>query len=106
MTLQAGHVDGVMHESGLDTIPRRCRQPSCWNVHRTGEVLARLLAHSTYRGRWREMVLRSAMTLKLRTYAPPALSSRTPAAGLPEQVGGEGNWDYRYTFRVVGRVRR
>jgi GH15 family glucan-1,4-alpha-glucosidase len=58
----------------------------------------RWVGRSSYRGRWREMVNRSAVTLKLLTSSAHGSIVASPTFGLPERVGGQRNWDYRYTW--------
>ena len=58
----------------------------------------RWVERSTYQGRWREMVNRSALVLKLLTSETHGSLIAAPTFGLPEKVGGERNWDYRYTW--------
>ena len=97
-TLRAGEIGGVVLES-MGGAPRLVppRRPSgCPTRPRSSGVS--WLHRSSYTGRWREMVSRSAMTLKLMTYAPTGALVAAPTAGLPEQEGGERNWDYRYTW--------
>ncbi len=64
----------------------------------TGDAWRAWSARSTYQGRWREAVSRSALTLKLLTSRRHGSIVAAPTFGLPEELGGERNWDYRYTW--------
>jgi GH15 family glucan-1,4-alpha-glucosidase len=99
LTLRAGQTGGVMLESAADGPPRTMAPEELLGLFtETARFWRGWLARSSYRGRWREMVNRSAITLKLMTYAPTGGLVAAPTAALPEQVGGERNWDYRFTW--------
>ncbi len=79
--------------------------PRCPSPEETQELFERTvnywrtwLSKCTYTGRWREVVYRSALTLKLMTFEPTGAIVAAPTCSLPETIGGGRNWDYRYTW--------
>jgi GH15 family glucan-1,4-alpha-glucosidase len=91
LTVNAGQAGGVVLESAAPGPPRRTVPDELLGLfEETARFWRGWLARSTYRGRWREQVDRSAITLKLLTYAP--------TGALVGGAGGERNWDYRFTW--------
>ncbi|MEU9499430.1 glycoside hydrolase family 15 protein [Streptomyces sp. NPDC048196] len=99
LTLQAGQQRGLILEMGGEGPPAEVRLDAHQRLFdETVAFWRSWLTQSRYTGRWREVVERSAITLKLMTFAPSGAVVAAPTAALPEQLGGERNWDYRFTW--------
>ena len=88
---------GVMGDDAVDYHPPSERESNAL-FEETVSYWRNWLSQCTYKGRWREMVERSALVLKLLTYEPTGAIVAAPTCSLPEELGGVRNWDYRYTW--------
>jgi GH15 family glucan-1,4-alpha-glucosidase len=80
--------------------PSRCANPEYVRdaFKETVNFWRRWISRSTYKNRWREVVNRSALVLKLLTSSEHGSIVAAPTFGLPENIGGVRNWDYRYSW--------
>ncbi|MCB9776315.1 MAG: glycoside hydrolase family 15 protein [Nitrospiraceae bacterium] len=87
--IESGHTQGTLS----------CPETQAEELFKhTVDYWRRWLSKCTYTGRWREMVHRSALVLKLLTFQPTGAIVAAPTCSLPEEIGGVRNWDYRYTW--------
>ena len=98
--LQEGHsstfVLGRVNGRGCESL--LAEKEAAELVSTTAQYWRQWLRQCTYQGRWREIVHRSALVLKLMTFEPTGAIVAAPTCSLPEEIGGERNWDYRYTW--------
>ncbi|MFC4209883.1 glycoside hydrolase family 15 protein [Pedobacter lithocola] len=68
------------------------------SYHKTAKYWRKWVNQTTYSGRYAELIMRSAITLKLLTSSKYGSVVAAPTFGLPETLGGNRNWDYRFTW--------
>jgi GH15 family glucan-1,4-alpha-glucosidase len=89
LALIAAH-EQPLHAPGRDHVDAR--------LDAARRVWERWLGMWAYDGPWEEEVARSALALKLLVYAPNGSIAAAPTTSLPEKVGGDKNYDYRYSW--------
>jgi GH15 family glucan-1,4-alpha-glucosidase len=89
LALVASH-EQPLHSPGRDHVEAR--------LDAVSKVWERWLGMWAYDGPWEEEVARSALALKLLIYAPDGGIAAAPTTSLPEVVGGDKNYDYRYAW--------
>jgi GH15 family glucan-1,4-alpha-glucosidase len=89
LAMTSAYAEPLMLPGRQDVLTRLTFTIECW------ERWSRAL---DYHGPWREAVMRSALALKLMIFAPSGAPVAAPTTSLPEEIGGQRNWDYRYCW--------
>jgi alpha,alpha-trehalase len=102
LTLRAGQAIGfaLHHARRWEPPPPRWGQDEIvrWLDDTIGAWRSWSRLHQTFEGPWRELVHHSGRVLQALTFQPTGAIVAAPTTSLPETVGGERNWDYRYTW--------
>jgi GH15 family glucan-1,4-alpha-glucosidase len=86
----------LTYAAAVEPIPERVNPKVA--LRQTKTFWTRWAARGRYKGRWKDQVERSLITLKALTYRPTGGIIAAPTTSLPEQRGGALNWDYRYCW--------